>query len=609
MVTSDTQFVQRLLNRFFSSSLHCLFLISQPQFMKDFRERTPRYCSEALVNAVLGMACGIATSTSQLISRVSFGDAFIGEAKRLLSMEQNHVNVPSIQALGILALAEMSQGNEDEALDLARESVRACIRLVLQTKEQDHSHDDDFRTVRALAYCGGFSLIRALRLLTGDLEPKTGPLFMRLHPYSKDQGEDAPEARVERGISLQVQFFAELRFCPPLARFIFEVIEAAHTFSTYNFAESMTASDLEGAFNKCVTYHGRFFQSAPSETGSGPDLLFAQIWYHFCLLSLLQPFATKSATLVDDWPASLTGDAAPQAVCRQASKAIIYLTSTHQTRYSLAYLPPLLPYILFAAVLYQLSLAKEQKEEGPGPVESTETPPRQPTYDSPHHSTGVSSFPDRTPSIAVPSEPSSLAATMKQQKAPGQRAASFLAASTSTHFPNNNDQARRLSICSFTSGTASEEGGESSDHSSDMLPTFTSRPADLVTIGSLQLASMGAQHPGAAEAANLLRTVGSVRDLPGSALSSSAWAEPLPPPAPTGGLDISAPLLGLGVQAISDSGAGAEAVSCPEPIPGFGHGHGHGHGLPTQLSGLSPKPPSPDISRLPHPPPPPLFES
>lgn len=159
-VTSDTRLVQRLFANFFASSLPCLSLVSQPHFLRDFRDGTPRYCSEALVNAVLGFACRATTMTSQLISRISFGDAFIGEAKGLLAEAQDHADLPSIQALGILSLAEMSQGNESEASDLARESVRACIRFLLRTQPSDHDHDNDFRTVRALAYCGGFSLIR-----------------------------------------------------------------------------------------------------------------------------------------------------------------------------------------------------------------------------------------------------------------------------------------------------------------------------------------------------------------------------------------------------------------------------------------------------------------
>ena len=159
-VTSDGRLVQRLLDKFFASSLPYLSLLSQRHFMHDFREGSRRYCSEALVNAVLGMACKVATATSQLVSRVSFGDAFMGEARALLARGRDHGSLPYIQALGILALSEMAQGNEEEASDLAHESVRACIRFFIQTQQPSHSHDADFRAVRALAYCGGFSLIR-----------------------------------------------------------------------------------------------------------------------------------------------------------------------------------------------------------------------------------------------------------------------------------------------------------------------------------------------------------------------------------------------------------------------------------------------------------------
>ncbi len=159
-VTSDRGLVHRLFTRFFTSSLTHLSLISHRHFMLDFREGNRRYCSEALVNAILAMACRLATETSQLVSRVSFGDAFMGEAKGLLAQDQDHVNLPCIQTLAVLALAEMAQGNEEEAEELAHESVRACIRFVLQTQDRNHSVDAGFRTVRALAYCGGFSLLR-----------------------------------------------------------------------------------------------------------------------------------------------------------------------------------------------------------------------------------------------------------------------------------------------------------------------------------------------------------------------------------------------------------------------------------------------------------------
>lgn len=157
-ITADTQFVERLISKFFATSFSPLSPISQPQFIKGFRERSQLYCSESLVNAVLGRACKSFDSASQLISRVSFGDAFLGEAKRLLSAEQTHVALPSIQALGVLALVELSQGNDEEAWDLAEESVRSSIRLTLHT--QGLCHDHEYEASRALAYCESFTLMR-----------------------------------------------------------------------------------------------------------------------------------------------------------------------------------------------------------------------------------------------------------------------------------------------------------------------------------------------------------------------------------------------------------------------------------------------------------------
>lgn len=159
-ITSDAQLVQRLLCKFFSAPCSLLCFIPQSSFMRAFREGDPRYCSEALVNAILGKSCKSYGTTSNVVSRMTFGDAFLGEAKRLLAAEPNHVNLPSIQALAVLALAEISQGNDDEAWDLAWASVRAAIHFGRQTREQSFQVDQELATARALSYCGGLSLIQ-----------------------------------------------------------------------------------------------------------------------------------------------------------------------------------------------------------------------------------------------------------------------------------------------------------------------------------------------------------------------------------------------------------------------------------------------------------------
>lgn len=78
------------------------------------------------------------------------------------------------------------------------------------------------------------------------------------------------------GIALQMRFFGELSFCLPVAKFVFEVTEAVDTFCSYNYSKAMTAEDLEGAYRKCVGCYSRFTETFGPDTGSTPDVLFAQ---------------------------------------------------------------------------------------------------------------------------------------------------------------------------------------------------------------------------------------------------------------------------------------------------------------------------------------------
>ncbi|KAK3314457.1 hypothetical protein B0H66DRAFT_481924 [Apodospora peruviana] len=567
-VMHDPRVVHRLLAKFFTGCCPSLCIVSQPQFMKDFREGKSQYCSEALTNAILGRACKFFDTTSKLISRVTFGDAFLGEARRLLSAEQSHVNLPSIQALGVLALTEISQGNDEAAWDLAWESVRASIHLVLHTQHQDHQVDTDFRTVRALAYCGGFSLVRVLRLLTGRLEPNTGPLFMKLQPECGDLGEDAPHVRVERGISLQMQFFAELQYCHPIARFVFEVTEAVHTFAAYNFSKAMTAEDLEGAYEKCLDYHTQFTNTFGQNTDNSPDLLFAQIWYQYCLLSLLRPFVKTTASLKDNIAPKLRHAITPQTVCRQSSEAIIFLTSTYQTRYSLAYLPVLLPHMVFAAVLYQLTLAADPqysnvKQEPaflhspvlipprPAPLGPPPPPPQTPIPPPPTVQMPFTAPPKpQQPACGLPPPPLPPSPTvqMEARRAARRRASALSSAS------NPSTSSSRTNLSGFTlqekesisSDTTTTTSTGTSCCSDMALPLFTSEPSDLVTVGSLQLASMGAYHPNAAETARLLRSLAVARDQAGPNCNLETLVRSLP--FPMDDFNASALLTGLGLE-------------------------------------------------------------
>ncbi|KAK3345539.1 putative C6-zinc finger TF, regulator of conidiation [Neurospora tetraspora] len=556
-ITSDAQLVQRLLSKFFSAPCSLLCFIPQSSFMKAFREGDPRYCSEALVNAILGKACKSYGTTSNIVSRITFGDAFLGEAKRLLATEPNHVNLPSIQALAVLALAEISQGNDDEAWDLAWASVRAAI-----TREQSFHVDQELATARAVSYCGGFSLIHKfltlvvnsmLRLLTGRLDLNTGPFFMRLYQDSGETAEDEPQNRIKRGFALHMQFLAELEHCPPLPRFVFKVTAAVHTFSSYNFSNAATAEELEDAYGKCLDAYKHFKDAFGLDMDTTPDLLFAQTWYHYCLLALLRPLVKSTASLRDSGTTTpkLRDDAKPSDICQQSSEAIIFLTSTYQTRFSLGNPPELLPHMLFAAVLYQLTLTPDPEHlssiANDGKSEPTESPVLMSSQASfvAHTNSNLVPPPPIPFTSHAPSFPQPLSPVVKLEvRQAAHRRASSISLSSTFDSCGNRRSSASLPSSTLTSHDPSERESSASDTQSDLLPLFTSEPADLVTIGSLQLASM--QHLGAVEATRLLRSLGTVKDLTGSNLDLATLTEALP--FPMGDFNTSTLYTGLGLQ-------------------------------------------------------------
>ncbi|KAM7199723.1 hypothetical protein V8F20_005593 [Naviculisporaceae sp. PSN 640] len=547
-VVSDPRLVQRLLCRFFSGCGASLWLVPQVPFMKGFREGNARYCSPALVNAILGRACKFFDANSRLVSRITFGDAFLGEARRLLSLEPNHVSLPSIQALGVLALTEISQGNDDAAWGLVWESAKAAIHLMMQTRHEADEADRDFRTVRAAAYCSGFSLIRILRLATGRLEPNTGPLFMKLQLDPQTQPDDAPEVRLERGISLQMQFFAELQYCHPIAKFVFEVTEVVHTFASYNSSKAMTAEDLENAYAKCLDYYSHFNETLGVDIDSTPDLLFAQVWYHYCLLSLLRPFVKTMASLKGETLPRLRDGATPPTICRQSSEAIIFITSTYQTRYSLAQLPSLLPHMVYAAVLYQLTLATDAQDsnpaQSPGPAEPAPSSARisRSNTDSPMNADLLTPCIITAPQTARPQTPSSPFIDLDARRCPTARRRPSILSSSNLSFSSDPTPGS----LSTSAATQEKTSCLSTPKSDSLLPLFTSEPADLVTIGSLQLASMGASHPDAAEASRLLRCLSTARDLAGAHYDLASLAQTLP--FSMDEFSVSTLLTGLGLQ-------------------------------------------------------------
>jgi hypothetical protein len=167
-VTQDTEVIHRLLYCYFNRCFPDFTFICKERFMRDFNEGTELYCSHALVNAMLGFASQSRVVVSFSGSQHCSSDQFLCEAKRLLQEQEGQMGITGIQAIGVLAMAEVNLGNDETAYQLSVDCARNTILLKMRMDSEGHDDamdDQNYREAMAATFCGAFSLIRYAFLL------------------------------------------------------------------------------------------------------------------------------------------------------------------------------------------------------------------------------------------------------------------------------------------------------------------------------------------------------------------------------------------------------------------------------------------------------------
>lgn len=144
-------------------------LMCKDPYLRDYYSGSSRYCSSALVNALLALAMRMVNENQgeagiAAMSVWSESKAFFDEAEAILHGSWPCSGLPDIQALGILALYQVSCGREPEARELSEAFAGAitdlCLREPLVGKQEEQ-----YARVRATTYCGAISLVRYEHLL------------------------------------------------------------------------------------------------------------------------------------------------------------------------------------------------------------------------------------------------------------------------------------------------------------------------------------------------------------------------------------------------------------------------------------------------------------
>ncbi|KAM3545936.1 hypothetical protein ARSEF1564_001217 [Beauveria bassiana] len=162
-VTNDIELVKHILGLYFCWEYPTSASLSKEQFLRDFSQGRPRYCSPMLVNALLALGCRFSTfpkTRADPDDPQTSGQHFFDESLELLRRETDYHSLLMIQTLGILSIREASCGHTTDSIAYAGQSMRIAIEMGLHNiveNPQDAGVNDEF-TVLSATYWGAFSL-------------------------------------------------------------------------------------------------------------------------------------------------------------------------------------------------------------------------------------------------------------------------------------------------------------------------------------------------------------------------------------------------------------------------------------------------------------------
>ncbi|KAJ6442323.1 2-deoxy-D-gluconate 3-dehydrogenase [Purpureocillium lavendulum] len=379
-------------------------LLCKDPFLNDLMSGEGSYCSPALVNSLLALSTRVLDEhhhPQQLLlqrqhgnangTASSFGwsdsQALFDEAVALISGNKQPDTLPNIQAMGMLALYQVSSGLEAEARELAEAFAAAATDMCVRESLAGDRTDEQYARVRATTYCGAISLVRAdidrarsiLKLITAqpaglhavileddgvaldqpsclsapDNGPVTGSKPRQGHSLGQRRSiQQQPAANDAKASILAGEHKSQLSNLQLIPAKIFQLTE--RVFKLLSSPRTASSDQIVSAYHQCLDWYESFFAMLKTDGSNSPFVLFIHMYYQFCLLSLFRPFVRTS------FGGEL--NAQPREICLQAAQSILGLSQSYAGVFGLHRVSPLVPYFVCAAGL--LSLTVEEAGQG-----------------------------------------------------------------------------------------------------------------------------------------------------------------------------------------------------------------------------------------------------
>lgn len=161
-VPQDAEFVDHLLNLYFSWSHPFFCFFSKDHFLRDMSRGSTKYCSAMLVNAILAVACQYsdrAAARGKHHQAVSAGDYFFSEAQRY-SENIGEATLTFVQAIAVMAVREGSAGRDHISFRLIGRAARMALEMGLHLPETTAGRPDlrgSEMDIRKLTFWGVFN--------------------------------------------------------------------------------------------------------------------------------------------------------------------------------------------------------------------------------------------------------------------------------------------------------------------------------------------------------------------------------------------------------------------------------------------------------------------
>ncbi|KAK0716922.1 hypothetical protein B0T26DRAFT_740538 [Lasiosphaeria miniovina] len=351
-----TAHIRHLVDVVLTSDYLPFCLLCTDLFLHDFEHGSSRFCSPALVHAILALATCLVNENNDSSGLLPSGwvgsQTFFEEAQSDFRQGGQPDALPDIQALGILALYQLRCGREAEAQELAEVCVTSIMDLC-QRMPLDGEEEELHARVRATTYCGAITLVRILSLVTGRtlnvLNNKDQDDLIYLDQVSRSSGgksEWRGAMRPKTNIDLAKEAHS-VELLQLMAAKIFQLTELVYKISTAARKDVEAAStEIVSTYTSCLNWYNDFFTLFDSESGRTPFVLFVHMFYHFCLLCAIQPFVGLE----------VDSDMRPHEISMQATQSILALVQSYDDLFTLRRVSCLIPYFVCISGLFSLAM-------------------------------------------------------------------------------------------------------------------------------------------------------------------------------------------------------------------------------------------------------------